>query len=64
MLADPRGELTQALDLEHDLTAALGSKRSKRYAMLVEDNVIKAVDVEPDGTGLTCSLSNNFIKNL
>jgi len=64
MLADTQGALTQALDLEVDLAAVLGTKRSKRYAMLVDDGVIKAIDVEPDGTGLTCSLSNNFIKNL
>jgi len=64
MLADPRAEFTKAIDLDLDLTAVLGTVRSKRYAMLVDDGVVKAIDVEPDGTGLTCSLSNNFIKNL
>jgi len=64
MLADPRAEFTKAIELDLDLTAVLGTVRSKRYAMLVDDGVVKAIDVEPDGTGLTCSLSNNFIKNL
>lgn len=64
MLADTNGALTKALDVEVDLSGPLGTVRSKRYALLADNNVIKAIDVEPDGTGLTCSLSNNFIKNL
>jgi len=64
MLADPRAEFTKAIELDLDLTAVLGTVRSKRYAMLVDDGVVKALEVEPDGTGLTCSTSNSFIKNL
>jgi len=64
MLADTNGTFTKAIDLEHDLAAVLGTKRSKRFAMLVDDGKVKALDVEPDGTGLSCSLSNNFIKSL
>jgi 2-Cys peroxiredoxin 5 len=64
MLADTTAEFTKAIDVALDLTSALGSVRSKRYAMLVDDGVVKAFDVEPDGTGLTCSLSSNFLKNL
>jgi len=64
MLADTNGDFTRAIDLEHDLAAVLGTKRCKRFAMLVDDGKVKAVDVEPDGTGLSCSLSNNFIKAL
>lgn len=57
MLADCRGELTRALDLELDLSAALGTKRCKRFAAVVEDGVVTALSVEPDGTGMTCSLA-------
>lgn len=64
MLADPRAEFTKAIELDLDLTAVLGSVRSKRYAMLVEDGVVKQLEVEPDGTGLTCSVSDSFIKKL
>ncbi len=32
MLADTKGELTRALDLELDLADVLGSKRCERYA--------------------------------
>ena len=31
------------------------------YAMIVEDNKVKKLFVEPDGTGLTCSLSQNLL---
>lgn len=29
-----------------------------RYSLVIVDNEVKAVNVEADGTGLTCSLSN------
>lgn len=64
MLADTGAAFTKAIDLDLDLTAVLGSVRSKRYAMLVENGVVKAIDVEPDNTGLTCSVADTFIKNL
>ncbi|MGH0185292.1 UNVERIFIED_CONTAM: hypothetical protein FKN15_017477 [Acipenser sinensis] len=32
-----------------------------RYAMLVQDGVVKKLNVEPDGHGLTCSLSSSML---
>ncbi|XP_029304864.1 peroxiredoxin-5, mitochondrial [Cottoperca gobio] len=67
MLADPTGAFTKAVDLLLDgdqIVQALGNKRSKRYAMLVEDGVVKKINVEPDGTGLTCSLASNVLSEL
>ncbi|KAM6983561.1 peroxiredoxin-5, mitochondrial [Tautogolabrus adspersus] len=67
MLADPTGAFTKAVDLLLDsdqIVQALGNKRSKRYAMLVEDGVVKKISVEPDGTGLTCSLASNILSDL
>lgn len=64
MLADPLAEFTKAVEMDLDLSAVLGTVRSKRYAMLVDDGVVKAVDVEPDNTGLNCSIADNFVKNL
>ncbi|AWP00357.1 Mitochondrial peroxiredoxin 5 [Scophthalmus maximus] len=67
MLADPTGAFTKAIDLLLDsdqIVQALGNKRSKRYAMLVEDGVVKKINVEPDGTGLTCSLASNVLSEL
>ncbi|CAG0888584.1 unnamed protein product [Cyprideis torosa] len=60
MFADTNCEFTKALGLEIDLSKALGSVRSKRYSMLLEDGVVKQLNVEPDGTGLTCSLAGNI----
>ena len=49
MLADTCGELVRALDLELDLAAVLGSVRSKRFSMLVEDGTVTKLNIEPDG---------------
>jgi len=64
MLADPQGKLAKALDLEKDLKDALGSVRFKRFAMLVENGKVAALNVEPDGTGTSCTLSDNILKDL
>ncbi|KZS13405.1 Peroxiredoxin-5, mitochondrial [Daphnia magna] len=64
MLADTNGAFTKAMDLEKDLTGPLGSIRCQRFSMLVEDGVVKTANVEPDGTGLTCSLSNSLLSQL
>uniref|UniRef100_A0A8C8E3W2 Peroxiredoxin-5 n=1 Tax=Oryzias sinensis TaxID=183150 RepID=A0A8C8E3W2_9TELE len=67
MLADPTGAFTKAVDLLLDsdqIVQVLGNKRSKRYVMLVEDGVVKKINVEPDGTGLTCSLASNIMSEL
>jgi len=63
MLADTSAAFTKAIDLAVDM-AVLGGTRSKRYSMLVDDGVVKVLEVEPDGTGLTCSLANNFLKKI
>ncbi|KAI4874391.1 hypothetical protein NFI96_013699 [Prochilodus magdalenae] len=67
MLADPTGAFTAAVDLfldNDEIIQVLGNKRSKRYAMLVEDGVVKKLNVEPDGTGLTCSLASNVLSEI
>ena len=33
-----------------------------RYSMYIEDGVVKSLNVEPNGTGLTCSLAENVLK--
>ncbi|XP_071501442.1 peroxiredoxin-5, mitochondrial-like [Diadema antillarum] len=64
MLADPQGEFTSAVDMVLDATAILGNKRSKRYSLVIEDGKVKAVNEEPDGTGLTCSLASSVLGQL
>lgn len=59
MLADPSAAFTDALELSVDLPP-LGGKRSKRYSMVVEDGVVKELNVEPDNTGLSCSLADKI----
>ena len=63
MLADPGAQLTKQLGLEQDLPP-LGGIRSKRFSMVVESGVIKVLNVEPDGTGLSCSLASNLTLKL
>lgn len=47
MLGDGSAELTRKLGLEQDLTAGGMGVRSKRYSLLVEDGIVRAVHVEP-----------------
>lgn len=60
MLSDTTGELTKRLGLAIDLTAKLGSVRSKRYSLLIENGVVTQANIEPADapTGLTCSLAS------
>jgi len=64
MLADTCGAFTKAADLELDLAAVLGNIRTKRFAMVVENGVVVGLNVEPDGTGLTCSLAPKVLDKL
>lgn len=48
LLADGGGEFTQAIGLEVQ-TATFGGVRSKRYAMLVDNGVVKVLNVEAPG---------------
>ena len=46
MLADGSGDFAKALGLDIDLSAFGLGIRSKRYAMMVEDGVVKILNVE------------------
>ena len=63
MLADPKGNFTKAVGLDVD-APGLGGLRSKRYAMLVDDGVVTHLELEPDGFGLSCSLSSSMIDRI
>ncbi len=65
MLADPQAQLTTALGMDFaGLTEILGNVRSKRFTAVVQDGKLQSIDVEPDNTGLSCTLANNIIKHL
>uniref|UniRef100_T1E4T1 Peroxiredoxin-5 n=1 Tax=Crotalus horridus TaxID=35024 RepID=T1E4T1_CROHD len=67
MLADPTGAFGKATNLLLDkdsLRQLFGTNRSKRFSMVVEDSMVKSLNVEEDGTGLTCSLASNIVSQL
>jgi glutaredoxin/glutathione-dependent peroxiredoxin len=47
MLADGSGDFVRAIGLELDLTKGGLGIRSQRYSMLVEDGVVKSLNLEP-----------------
>ncbi len=55
MLPDHNGELTKALGLEMDGRGAGLGTRSKRFSMVVEDGVVKSVDVEEKASEVSVS---------
>jgi peroxiredoxin len=50
MLADGNGEFTKAIDLGMDASGFGLGFRSQRYAMVLEDGVVKVLNVEKPGT--------------
>ncbi len=63
MLADGSAQFTRALGLELDLSERGLGMRSKRYSMLVDDGVVKALHIE-DGTGLKVSDAETLIGDI
>lgn len=59
MFADPSAAFAKAVDLTVDLPP-LGGLRSKRYSMVIDDGVVVKLNVEPDNTGLSCSLADRL----
>jgi glutaredoxin/glutathione-dependent peroxiredoxin len=49
MLADGNGDFTRALGLEFDASKFGMGKRSQRYSMIVDDGVVKSINVEQPG---------------
>jgi peroxiredoxin len=49
MLGDGSCEFTEAIGLTLDRTEAGMGMRSQRYSMVVEDGVVKELNVEPSG---------------
>jgi 2-Cys peroxiredoxin 5 len=66
IIADHNAELTKALGLELDLTGpfGLGGLRCKRFSSIVDNGIITHMNVEPDGTGMKCSLAPSLLMQL
>ena len=49
MLGDGNADLTRALGLDKDSTANGMGIRSQRFSMVIEDGVVKTLDIDPPG---------------
>ncbi|CAH0339844.1 peroxiredoxin [Rhizobium sp. CECT 9324] len=63
-LADWDASFTKALGLDADLSAGALGVRSKRYSMLVEDGVLKSLNVEENPGQATVSSAATMIEQL
>lgn len=63
-LADGNAEFTKAVGLDADLTVAGLGVRSKRYSMLVEDGVVKSLNVEDSPGQAEKSTANAMLEQL
>jgi glutaredoxin/glutathione-dependent peroxiredoxin len=64
MLADGSGDFARAVGLELDLGRLGLGKRSQRYSMLVENGVVKALNVEPQAGQVEASSAETMLKSL
>jgi len=64
MLADGSGDFARALGLELDLTKGGLGIRSKRYSMLVEDGVVKSLNVETQPGQVDVSSADAMLRAL
>jgi peroxiredoxin len=64
MLADGSGDLARALGLELDLTKMGLGVRSKRYSMLVDNGVVKSLNVEAQPGQVEASGADAMLRSL
>jgi peroxiredoxin len=64
MLADGSGDFARALGLELDLTKGGLGMRSKRYAMLIDNGVVKSLNVEAQPGQVEVSSAEAMLKVL
>ena len=64
MLADGSGEFARALGLDLDLTKAGLGIRSKRYSMLVDNGVVRSLNVEEQPSQVSASGADAMLRAL
>lgn len=64
MLCDPTAAFTTAIGLQFDGAGAGLGVRSRRYSMLVEDGVVKVLNVEDAPGQVTCTASEVLIEQI
>lgn len=62
MLADPDGSFTKAMGAEFDIAALRMMGRSKRYALLAEDGVVKVFQMEDNSGQCTVSGGESLLE--
>ena len=63
MIADGNGNLTDSLDLAMDGSAFSLGKRCQRFAMIIQDGIIKEINTE-NGPGLDRSSAESTLKSI
>jgi peroxiredoxin len=63
-LADGSGDFAKAIGLDMDMSAGGMGVRSKRYAMIVEDGVVKTLNIEDAPGKADISGAENLLKGL
>lgn len=63
-LADGNDEFTKAAGLDFDASAVGLGMRSKRYAMLVDDGVVKVLNIEDAPASAIISSADELLKSL
>ena len=64
VLADGAAEFAKAIGLDMDMSAGGMGVRSKRYAMVVDDGVVKALNIEDAPGKADISGAENLLKGL
>ena len=63
MLGDASGDFTEAMGQSFDFPPSGFHRRSKRYSMLVEDGIVKILNVEP-GRDIACSTGEALLEQI
>ena len=61
MISDMKADFTKAIGMDIDLTDKLGTVRSKRYSMEVNDNIVASINVESSLGSTNCSTSSAML---
>ncbi len=64
VLADGAAEFAKAIGLDNDMSAGGMGVRSKRYAMVVDDGVVKTLNIEDAPGKAEVSGADNLLKGL
>jgi cytochrome c peroxidase len=64
VLADPDAAFTRAVGMEFSAPPVGLHNRSKRYSMLVEDGVVKVLNLEDSPGNATCSLGEVLVDQI